>query len=158
MKNLILCYSYGGNTKRIAEMIQKKVGGDIFEIETAEPYTGSYNEIVDRGQREVNSGFMPKIKPLSFDAGEYDKVFLGTPVWWYTYAPAVKTFLHEYDLSGKDVFVFATNGGWIGHTFEDFKKALPKSSVKGSINIRFDEHRLRTSEKEIENWALKAVE
>lgn len=157
MKNLIIYYSFGGNTKRIAEMLQKTVGGELLEIETAEPYTGSYNEIVDRGQREVNSGFMPKLRPLSFDAGEYDKVFLGTPVWWYTYAPAVKSFLHEYELSGKDVFLFATNGGWLGHTFEDFKKALPSSSVKGEINVRFDEHKLRTSEKEIEKWALAAV-
>ena len=27
MKTLILYYSYGGNTKRIAEMIQKEIGG-----------------------------------------------------------------------------------------------------------------------------------
>lgn len=34
MKTLILYYSYGGNTKRIAEMIQKEIGGDIVRMDT----------------------------------------------------------------------------------------------------------------------------
>ena len=43
MKTLILYYSYGGNTKRIAEMIQKEIGGDIAHIDTVVPYDGDYD-------------------------------------------------------------------------------------------------------------------
>ena len=42
MKTLILYYSYGGNTKRIAEMIHKEIGGDIVRMDTVVPYDGDY--------------------------------------------------------------------------------------------------------------------
>ncbi len=153
MKTLILYYSYGGNTRKIARMLQQEIGGDLEEIETVKPYTGSYNAIVDQGQREIDSGFMPAIKPLKADISDYDCIVLGSPVWWYTFAPAVKTFLHNHDLSGKVVYPFATNGGWIGHTFKDFEKACPQAVVKNGLNIRFDEKRLNTNEKTIREWA-----
>lgn len=152
MNTLILYYSYGGNTRRIAEMIQHRNGGDLAEIETVKPYTGDYNSVVDQGQQEVNRGFMPEIKELNIDVSAYDRIILGSPVWWYTFAPAMKTFLNQYDLSGKIVFPFATNGGWIGHTFQDFEKECNGAEVKNGLNVRFDGATLQTSEKEIEAW------
>ena len=92
MNTLILYYSYGGNTKWIAEMIQKRIGGDLAEIETVRPYSGDYNSVVDQGQQEVNRGYMPEIKPLKVNVQVYDRIILGSPVWWYTFAPAMKTF------------------------------------------------------------------
>lgn len=153
MKTLILYYSYGGNTKKIAEMIRKQCGGDIAEIETVAPYVGSYNDVVEQGRHEVNNGVMPPIKPINADIADYDTVILGTPVWWYTFAPAINTFLHENDLTGKRIYPFATNGGWIGHTFKDISNACPNATVSKGIDIRFNEHTLKTPEKEIINWA-----
>lgn len=57
MKTLIVYYSYSGNTKRIAEMIQSKIGGDTARIETVNPYAGDYNSVVEQGKKEVDSGF-----------------------------------------------------------------------------------------------------
>ena len=71
--------------------------------------------MVDQGQREVNSGFLPEIQPMDVDLSQYATIVLGIPVWWYTFAPAMNRFLHRADLSGKTVCPFATNGGWIGH-------------------------------------------
>lgn len=153
MNTLILYYSYGGNTKRIAEMIQKKIGGDLAEIETVEPYSGDYNSVVEQGQREVNRGYMPEIKPLKVNVQAYDRIVLGSPVWWYTFAPAMKTFLNTYNLSGKIVFPFATNGGWIGHTFSDFEKECKGADVRKGLNVKFDGSSLQTGENEIETWA-----
>lgn len=93
MKPLIVYYSYGGNPNRIAEMIQKKTGGDLLRIETVVPYTGSYNSVVNQGQEEVNRGYCPEIKPVNVDWSQYDTIILGSPVWWYTFAPAIHTFL-----------------------------------------------------------------
>lgn len=155
MKILTLYYSYGGNTKRIAGRIQKAVGGDIACIETVTPYEGDYNSVVDQGQREVNRGFCPRIKPLAVNVQDYDVIVLGTPVWWYTFAPAVHTFLTQQDLSGKTVYPFATNGGWIGHIFADIEKSCKGAEVKEGMNIRFDEDVLRTSEAEIDAWIQK---
>lgn len=155
MKTLILYYSYGGNTRRIAEMTQKQVGGDLVEIETEKSYPTDYNAVVEQGQQEVNSGFMPKLKPLSVDIGSYDRIILGSPVWWYTFAPAMNTFLHENDLTDKEVWPFATNGGWIGHTFKDFQRNCHGAQVKDGLNIRFDGTSLMTPEKDILAWISK---
>ena len=64
MKTLILYYSYGGNTKRIAEMIQREIGGDIARMDTVVPYDGDYDEVVNQGQREIAEGYCPELKPL----------------------------------------------------------------------------------------------
>lgn len=152
MKSIVIYYSYGGNTRKVAEMIQKVLGADMAEIETVVPYTGSYNDVVDQGHREVDRGFMPEIRQLEVDLSQYDTVILGTPVWWYTYAPAVNTFLSHTDLSGKEVYPFATNGGWIGHTFKDFEKSCAGAEVHPGLNVRFNEDKQLTPEKDIRIW------
>ena len=119
MKSIVIYYSHGGNTRHVAEKVAAEIGADLAEIETVKPYIGSYDHVVDQGQKEVNSGFLPKIRQINADLSKYDTVILGTPVWWYTFAPAMNSFLHSADLSEKSVYPFATNGGWIGHTFKE---------------------------------------
>lgn len=152
MRAIVIYYSLGGNTKRIARLISDRLGADMAEIETVQEYTGSYNDIVNQGQREVNKGFMPYIKPLSVDLSAYDTVILGSPVWWYTFAPAMKTFLSNADLSGKAVYAFATNGGWLGNTIEDFQNACAGADFRGGLDIRFDTKTLKTPEDKIIKW------
>lgn len=152
MKSIIIYYSYGGNTRHIAEKVQKVLGSDLAEIRTVKPYTGSYNAVVDQGHREVNSGFLPELVPINTDLKQYDTVILGSPVWWYTFAPAMNSFLHSTDLSGKTVYPFATNGGWIGHTFQDFKKACRGADVQVGLNVRFNGDHQLTPETEILEW------
>lgn len=155
MKPVIIYYSFGGNTKRIADMIKAKTNADIVEIETINPYTGSYNDIVDQGKDETERGFCPEIKNIGIDLSKYDTVFLGSPVWWYTFAPAMHSFLNQTDLSGKTVYPFATNGGWLGHTLKDFEKGCAGANVKEGIDIKFDESTLRTPISVIEKWIDK---
>lgn len=136
-------------------MIQSKIGGNTARIETVNPYEGDYNSVVEQGKKEVDGGFAPEIKPMNINMSDYDTIVLGTPVWWYTYAPAVKTFLDENDFSGKTVYAFATNGGWIGHTFNDVERECIGAEIKPGLNIRFDEERLITPESEIYDWINK---
>lgn len=152
MKNIVIYYSYGGNTRRVAETVRQALDADMAEIKTVRPYEGSYNDVVDQGKREIDSGFMPQIEPLNMDLDQYDTVILGSPVWWYTFAPAMKTFLNQADLSGKTVYPFATNGGWIGHTFKDFKNMCKGAKVQEGLNVRFDETVMQTSESSIQKW------
>ena len=151
-KKLIVYYSYTNNTKKIAEKIQMATGADICEIETVKPYTGDYNSVVDKGKEEVDRGFKPEIKPLRVNLEDYDTIIIGTPVWWYTYAPAVATFLSEYDLSGKTIIPFATNGGWLGHALKDFEKVCKNASVTNAIDIKFNTDKMVTSEINLNKW------
>ncbi|MCD8094869.1 MAG: NAD(P)H-dependent oxidoreductase [Ruminococcus sp.] len=129
MSVIAIYYSFGGNTRGIAEKIADELGAEIAEIRTVKPYMGSYNDVVEQGQREVNSGYLPKLKQMDIDLEKYDTLVLGTPVWWYTLAPAMSSFLSETDLKGKTIYPFATNGGWLGHTFEDFQRACRGAKV-----------------------------
>ena len=96
MKMLIVYYSWSnGNTAKIAEQLQRATGADIARIETVKPYEGSYMEVVDQGQREVQEGFKPAIRSLVYDPADYDVIAVGTPTWWYTMAPAMKSFYAE---------------------------------------------------------------
>lgn len=153
---LIVYYSQArGNTKRIAEKIQKAKGYDIAEIETAKPYTGSYEEIVDRGQEEVNTHYQPNIKNLSADLNAYSRIIIGSPTWWYTMAPAVLTFLNSNDFSGKTVIPFSTHGGWPGHLIKDIKALCNGAEFEKEKEIQFDSTggaELITPESEIDEW------
>ena len=93
-----------------------------------------------------------EIEPIHVDLSNYDTIILGTPVWWYTMTPPIRTFLKKYDLSGKVIVPFATNGGWLGTTFDDIKKYSPNSQVENPISIKFNENDLVTSDVEISAW------
>ncbi len=155
MKTLITYYSYGGNTKGIAELIQEKIGGDLLRIETVVPYGNNYDQVVNQGQEEVNRGYCPEIQSINVDWKQYNTIILGTPVWWYTFAPAIHTFLNIQNWQGKVVYPFATNGGWIGHTFQDIQNACQGADIKNGMNIHFDGSNLRTPMTDIENWILQ---
>lgn len=156
-KLLIVYYSLAnGNTERVAKTLQRIAGGELLKIDTAVPYSGSYNDVVEQGQREVERGFEPELKPLGADVSAYDVVAVGTPTWWYTMAPAVKTFLHGQDFSGKTVVPFMTNGGWPGHVIKDMKSACPGAHIACEMQVKFDSNggdHLETPEAKIEAWA-----
>ncbi len=155
MKKLVVYYSFGGNTRSIARKIAQEIGADIAEIRTVKSYPDDYDVLVSLGKREVESGYVPQLYALGVDPKEYDEIVLGTPVWWYTFAPAVKSFLKSVDWSGKTVYPFATNGGWLGHTPSDFKKALRGAKVEPVLNVKFEEKTLVTPMSTIDAWIAK---
>ena len=157
MKKMLIVYYLwsNGNTEKIAEMLQKATGADIAKIETVKPYEGSYQDVVDQGKREADSGFQPEIKPLPYSAADYDVIAVGTPTWWYTMAPAVLTYLNSQDWNGKTVVPFMTNAGWPGHVIKDMKKACKDAKSTFDLQVKFDADggsSMETPENEIQKW------
>lgn len=160
MKTLIVYFSYtAGNTKRIAEKIQTAVGGDIVRLEPVKPYSDNYETVVSQGQEEVNSGFMPELKPLGVDIKDYDRIIVGTPTWWYRMAPVVLSFLSNNDFSGKVVVPFMTNAGWPGTVIKDMTTVAEKNgaTVENAHEFKFssDEkhfNKMDTPEDELNKW------
>ncbi len=157
MKKLVVFYSLGGNTRAVAYKFARALKADILEIRTEKAYPDDYDVLVGLGKQEITTGYMPKLRPYRIDLEKYDAVLVGTPVWWYTFAPAVKTFLKSHDWKGKRVFPFATNGGWLGHTPSDFKKALRGAELGPVLNVKFEEHVMVTPESELKEW-LKLIQ
>lgn len=154
MKKLVVYFSYINNTRTIANKIKEKLNCDILEIKTVIPYSNDYQTVVDDEQNSEASNHLPEIQKIDIDLTQYDEIILGTPVWWYRPVPAIRTFLNQYDLSGKTIKPFATNAGWLGKTFKEIKSLCPNSKVEEGMNIVFESYsdKLVTSEKEIENW------
>lgn len=154
-KKIVIYYSLGTNTRLVAERIQKATGIDILELETEVPYSGSYNDIVNQGQDEVNRGFTPKLKTLGVSLDDYDEIILGTPTWWYTMASAVLSFLKENDLTGKTLIPYQTHAGWPGHCLKDMAKEAGAATVKNQKDIKFSTTvpgELVTKESELDQW------
>lgn len=155
MKTIIIYYGYGDHTRMIANMIKERLGYDILEIKPKVAYSFDYQSVVDDTEDNLESRKTPEIEDANINLDEYDRVILGTPVWWYTITPPIRTFLTKYDLSRKTVIPFATNAGWLGSTFDEIKE-LCRGKVMNEMSIKFttkhEENKLVTSEKEIENW------
>ena len=156
---LVAYYSWScGNTEKIAEQLANACNADIARIETVEPYPEDYQETVDQGQREVNAGFMPEIEPFEFNPENYDVIVIGTPTWWYTMAPAVKTFTSMYDFTGKTVVALSTNGSWPGNVTADIEDACTGATFGPALEVQFDstggDHQ-ETPQHEVDSWIEK---
>lgn len=161
---LVVYYSLSGNTERIAKRLSEQYDAmRTVKIETVTPYTGSYDEIVEQGQREVESGFQPEIRlvdaysgeNVTLDLDEFDYIAIGTPTWWYTYAPAVAAFLEMFDWNDRTIIPFQTHGGRKGHVMADFKEACGGAVLRNKLEVQFDStggNTLITPESEIKRW------
>lgn len=151
-KKMIVYFTYTNNTKLIANKIKDKLNCDILELKPVNPYSSDYQKVVD--EEEKNNNCLREIQDINIDLKEYDTIILGTPVWWYTITPVVRTFLTKYNLKGKTIVPFATNAGWLGNTFKEIKELCKDSNVKNEADIVFESYsdKLKTSEEYINNW------
>ena len=100
-----------GNTAVIAKMIADVTSGDLFCIDTINPYPKDYGQTADVAGQELRCNARPGLLNHVVDMGVYQVVFLGYPNWCGTMPMAVLTFLEEYDFSGKMIVPFCTHQG-----------------------------------------------
>lgn len=136
-------WSPDGNTRFAAETIAKKAGAALFEIKAETPYNSNYRACCDEANPECYGKTLRPIKPVEgLDLAKYDVVFVGTPNWWGTMAPPVRTWVTQSlpALKGKTVCLFQTHGGGgmqrVGREFAevvgDAAKVLPPKAFPGS--------------------------
>ncbi len=129
-KVLIVYLSRTNNTKAIAEIIHKNVGGTLVALEPENPYPKDYRTTVDQVANENARGYLPPLKTKIEGIENYDVVFVGFPTWGMQLPPPMKSFLKQYDLSGKTIIPFNTNGGYgIGSSFQTVKELCPNSTI-----------------------------
>ena len=154
-----------GNTATVAKWIAKHTGGELVPIETVEAYPDAYGETLKAAKKDMENGGTRAIKSVPSLDG-YDVVFIGSPIWYGTYAPPVAEFFKTHSFAGKTVVPFCTHGGGgAGRYFVDVRKACPAATVKEGLTIRGSnqvERRLGTgvtvhhTEDDVVNW-LNAV-
>lgn len=168
-KVLIVYLSRTNNTQAVAEMINEKVGGTLVALELETPYPENYQAIVAQVAEENESGYLPPLKTKIDNIQQYDVVFVGFPTWGMQLPPPMKSFLHQYDFSGKTVIPFNTNAGYgVGSSFETVKELCPDAhilegfSIKGGIErdgILFvmEGDKAEEAEAKVEEW-LQEIE
>ena len=93
----------------------------------------------------------PELADTAAGIEQYDIVFVGFPVWWYTAPTIIKTFLESYDFVGKVVVPFATSGGsGLGETSRTLQEVVPGASVKEGRMLNG-----RLNAAELKQWADK---
>ena len=131
MKTLIVYFSATGNTKAAAQKLAKEFNADLYEITPEVPYTAADLDWRDKTSRSTiemqDKTSRPAITGRCENIADYDTVWIGFPVWWYTAPTIVNTFIEAHDLSGKTLNVFATSGGSdVKDSYNDLKKAYPQ--------------------------------
>src|SRR6185295_10574948 len=136
-KTLIVYLSRTNNTKAIAAIIHKKVGGTLVALELEKPYPENYQATVQQVVKENETGFLPPLKTKIDSIQTYDVVFIGFPTWDMQMPPPMKSFLHQYNLRGKTVIPFNTNAGYgVGSSFRTVKELCPESNILEGFEIR----------------------
>ena len=153
-RTLVLYFSHSGNTRRIAEMVHQRVGGDLVELKTVKPYPKDYNTVVDQAKAEQNAGFRPEIATRLDNLADYDTVFIGYPSWWGTLPMAFFTLLEQYDMGEKTIAPFTTHeGSRFGSSLSDLKRLCPRAKILDGFETRGS--RAGSAQKDVDAWLRK---
>jgi len=155
-KALVVYYSQLlGNTKGIAEQVAEVLGADLARVETAEPYPEDFDLMGKQAKAQVDEEIEPALKPLDKNLDDYDVIVVGTPVWWYSIAPAMRSWLNATDFTGKTVVPFVTSGGWEYDVMEDFEAAFQGAQIDSPMSIVYVDQGSAdrvTTDREINMW------
>lgn len=133
-KVLVVYYSWTGHTQDIAEQIASLTGGDVYRIQTQEEFKSS-PAFYARVKKELNHKIYPPLEGALPDISQYDTVFVGGPVWWYTMATPLYSFLEQADFKGKTVVPFSTQGSNPGTFLTDFTARAKNAQVSTYANF-----------------------
>ncbi len=151
-KVLVAYFSASGTTQEVAQQLAEAAGADLHEIKPEQPYTEAdldWNDKQSRSSVEMkDKQSRPAITAKLQNMQDYDVVYVGFPIWWYTCPTIINTFMEAYDFSGKTIIPFATSGGSsIKKACADLKAAYPDLNWKEGKLLN------RASKEELQKWA-----
>ena len=151
MKTLVAYFSATGTTEAVAKDLAEVTGAALYEIKPEVKYTTAdldWRNKESRSSVEMqDKNSRPAIVKDLEDAGNYDRIFIGFPVWWYTAPTIINTFIEAYGFEGKTVIFFATSGGsTIDKANKDFAAAYLKINWKAGKTLNYE------SKEEIKKW------
>jgi flavodoxin len=153
MKSLVVYYSRTGNAKFVAETIAAEIGSDIEEIVDLKKRSGVLGFLI--GGFDATTGKETEIAETKKLTEEYELVIVGTPVWNSRPTPAIKTYLHKNNLSGKKIAVFATLSGKKTQAIKRTKAFVPAAECVGELLVSKALENKQESEKQISIWCSK---
>ncbi|MDE7192104.1 MAG: hypothetical protein K2O35_06530 [Clostridia bacterium] len=117
-KNVLITYfsrmgegRYGDRyTYRFAMQLNEYIeNSTLFEIEPVVPYPIEFSAAQERASQEWASNARLAIKTQISNIDKYEVIFIGYPIWNGNAPRIIYTFLDTYDLTDKQVYLFATS-------------------------------------------------
>ena len=133
LKILVVYYSFEGSTKLIAERIAQETGADLLELKPKKDVRSKGFMKYVWGGRQASMKEKPELMVFDKDPLDYDLIYLGTPVWAFTYAPAVRSFLVTVKLTGKKIALFCCCDGGAGKTINLLQQELSANEILGEL-------------------------
>ena len=154
MKTLVAYFSASGVTRGVAQQLAEVASADLHEIKPEKPYTDADLDWTDKQSRSTlemkDKNSRPAITDKLTNMPDYEVVYVGFPIWWYTCPTIINTFMEAYDFKGKTVIPFATSGGsGISKACDDLKKAYPEVNWKEGKLLN------HASKESLEAWVKK---
>ena len=139
-----------GSNKLIADMIENAIDCDVQAITlTGEKYPSTYSGTVAAAGKELRKNARPDIEPINISG--YDSIILIYPLWWGTVPMSVATFLESSDLSGRELYLIATQGSsGYGSSVDDIEKMAKGADIHKVMSIYCDD--IPTSRERIGEW------
>lgn len=134
-RTLIVVYSYSGNTRRVAQILQSVTDGDLLEINTRRDYAGGMAVMATQTRIERAIGLLPSLDVELPDIERYDRILIGGPVWSYTVATPLSRFLSDMDFTGKQIAPFWTDAGSPGNYETDFASQIRGGEVLAGLGL-----------------------
>jgi flavodoxin len=154
MKSLVVYYSLTGRTKLAAHAIAETLNAALVEIDERRPIpipfiylSGGFAAFTNRGT---------KINPIDVDLEQYERIFIGSPIWASRPTPSINSFVYQTNFESRSVIPFFTMGG------DSSEKAMANITAKieknrGQIAGSFAITSYRVSDEEIIARAKEAV-
>lgn len=145
-----------GHVEFLAKTIWKATGADLFEIRTVQQYPASHEPLIAQAREEQNTGARPALATYIENIDDYDIIFIGYPNWWGDLPMPLYTFLEEYDLKGKTIIPFNSNGGsGLSSTVNTIMSKQPGAVVVKAFTV--SRNSVGDAENDVLNW-LKEIE
>lgn len=132
MKKLIVFYSFEGSTRLIAETIAREIGADLLELKPKKEKVKTHGLAkYFWGGRQVFFKEKPELENFDKNPNDYDLIFIGSPVWAWNCAPAMRSFLDSQNLNNKKIVLFCAYEGNKGKIFKTMESKLSKNEIIG---------------------------
>lgn len=131
--NLIVYYSYEGNTEALVNNMLNVIDADVLKlVPVKEKKTKSLLRFV-WGMKSVIS--TPKLEEYNIDLSKYNNIIIASPCWFGSYSPPIKTFLLENEIKDKNIYLLVCHGGSLRNTFNDYEKALKGNNIVSKLDL-----------------------
>ncbi len=133
VKILVVYYSFEGSTRLIAQKIAEQTGAELLELKPKKDLSSRGFMKYVWGGRQATMKEKPELMPLDKDPLDYELIYLGTPVWAFTYAPAIRSFLADVKLTKKKMALFCCCDGGAGKTMNLLQQELSANEILGEL-------------------------